>query len=104
MSDTKETPMPYEGCCAAALLFGMPLWFMWSAWVDVKLWSWFAVPLGAPMVGLGHMVGLGLLVRSLTSQVRRKTPTSAQVLSAAIFGPPVYLLAGWLTLMFMGAR
>lgn len=35
-----------------------PLW----AWVMTKNWSWFAVPLGAPQIGMAHAYGIWILL------------------------------------------
>jgi len=35
---------------------------IWGAFVALKLWRWFAEPLGAPHMGMISVLGLGLLV------------------------------------------
>ena len=39
--------------------------FLYSVYVDVLLWRWYVVPLGAPEVGYAHMAGLSLTVLSI---------------------------------------
>ena len=34
----------------------------WAAFVASRIWLWFAVPLGAPRIGVAHMMGLALIV------------------------------------------
>jgi hypothetical protein len=34
----------------------------WHLWSTVKLWVWFAVPLGLPVIGMAHVLGLRTLV------------------------------------------
>lgn len=67
---------------AAAALASVPL----RAWVLVKLWLWFVVPLGLPAIGLWHAMGLGSLLGLLTYSVQdmreAKTPmTWAELVS-----------------------
>jgi hypothetical protein len=85
-----------ELVCGVLLLFGMPMLIAWGAYVDAKLWLWFAVPLGLPTLSIAHMAGLGVLIRSLTSQVKRKSPKAVTALAHSIASPAIYLLVGWL--------
>lgn len=38
------------------------------AWVVWKMWRWFAVPLGAPRVGMWHLAGIALMFWIVTSE------------------------------------
>lgn len=42
----------------AIIAAGTPL----TAWMFVRLWQWFVVPLGAPKIGMAHAYGLYVLV------------------------------------------
>jgi hypothetical protein len=37
-------------------------------WVLSILWSWFVVPMGAPVVGITHAIGISMVVSFLTYQ------------------------------------
>jgi len=40
----------------------VPLLALFRAWVALKMWVWFAIPLGAPAIGMAHAYGLCLLI------------------------------------------
>ena len=44
-----------------ALVIDVPC-ALWSCYVDWCYWYWFAVPLGAPVIGYWHFLGLAMLV------------------------------------------
>ena len=61
MSDTvRYKPSGAELGLAFLVALGCVFWF---AFVALKLWAWFAVPLGAPMLGFAHMLGVILTAR-----------------------------------------
>lgn len=62
---------------------------LWG-YVDMRLWQMFAVPLGAPPIGMAHAFGLGLLGWSM---VAHKTPVPDKG------DGHEYRLAGSMTLM-----
>lgn len=43
------------------------------------LWRWFARPLGAPALGIGHAVGLAMLTSALTYAPRESSTVGAEV-------------------------
>jgi hypothetical protein len=44
-----------------SVLVALPL-AAWKGWVLVKLWAWFVLPLGAPMINMWHAAGLAMLL------------------------------------------
>lgn len=49
------------GEIALGLIFGM-MAVPWYAFTLAKLWLWFVVPLGMPVIGMAHVYGLVTLV------------------------------------------
>ena len=65
--------MPKTSEAIALVVAGFGLAFaisMWKAFVLMKVWQWFAVPLGAPHIGLWHAFGLGTVAIVATYQMR----------------------------------
>lgn len=57
------------------------------------LWRWFAVPLGAPPVGLWHMAGLMSLIALLRGGWGKKSETDYL---GVFLTPWIVLFTGWL--------
>lgn len=53
-----------DGCLA---VLAVPVLFLYTGWVTVLMWGWFAVPLGAPSITIAHALGLRLLVGFTTN-------------------------------------
>jgi hypothetical protein len=51
---------------ALAWLIWAPIGIVVNGWLLSLLWLWFAVPLGAPRIGIAHAIGVSLLVRVIT--------------------------------------
>lgn len=89
---------------AATLALSVPLVLLDAA-VLATLWRWFAVPLGAPAVGLAHMVGIATLVGLGTHQF---VPTAGMdnreravgAIADGLVAPTFALLVGWIALQF----
>lgn len=56
--DTEENEMKILKLLA--WLIAIPLGLCWKAVVLVDLWAWFIVPLGAPVIGMAHALGIAL--------------------------------------------
>lgn len=54
----------------------VPSWMLWG-WAFMLLWSWYAMPLGLPAVGIWHACGLSTLW-SLISLRPSREKTAAQ--------------------------
>jgi hypothetical protein len=48
-----------------SIVLALPLLLLYS-WVGVHLWTWFAVPLGAPVIPIEEFYGMSLLVKYFT--------------------------------------
>lgn len=83
---------------------------IWSSFVALKLWAWFAVPLGAPMPSLVQMMGLGVLVGmyryypDVDPKLTEKM-TGGEIftkfLTKATLLPALALLFGWVYTKFL---
>ena len=87
-------------------LSAVGLSFPLCGWVVSCLWNWFALPLGAPWIGLWHGYGLYLLVGYLSHRSAFKTQAQKDAEQAdisvrrawesSIGGPLIVLLVGWI--------
>lgn len=108
------------GKILAFLFISLPLAFLaaiYYAFVAVTLWGWFAMPLGAPAIGLANMYGLSLLFSMplmgtsiLTAEIHNKVDEDSgrDVVSRGIFRMLVGAVAstmvlglGWVAHSFM---
>lgn len=55
------TEYKMSGAQAVAVMLLLPFGMAWSAFVFVKLWLWFALPLGLPVLGFTQMLGARFL-------------------------------------------
>lgn len=55
-----------------AWLLWTPLAVLINGWMMSLFWAWFAVPMGAPKIGVAHAIGLGALVSLITHHVDLK--------------------------------
>lgn len=85
---------------------------MWSAYVATRLWTWFAVPLGAPHLTVARAMGLSLIVgmyrySGSTSDAEKdvESKTGGQIiggwLGKAALIPALVLLFGWIYQQFL---
>lgn len=86
---------------AGAILYilSVPFLMWWDGYVLVALWRWFAVPLGAPIFGIWHAVGLIAIwnhLRASAWDMKRENPTSWERLAHALIAPAAALLVGYL--------
>lgn len=96
------------GLLAAAVLLLVPL-VLWRAWALAVLWGWFAVPLGAPPVGVAAAFGLSVtaaLAINLPAASRNRDVTARDglllALGTAAVLPAVALALGALARPFAG--
>lgn len=96
----------------ALLLASIVISFFWVGYVTSVLWSWFAVPLGAPAINLFHAVGLGILVKALANPIKagknldgmtedQKVGYAIKCLIMAITAPALILFIAWLAKLGM---
>lgn len=65
---SKESTEPNAIGAILRFILAWPVNLLW-VWAFLKLWAWFAVPLGAPVVGLWHGFGLLLVVYMIRATV-----------------------------------
>jgi len=70
-----------SGCLAAAVVFfiGLPLSIAANALCVMLNWNWFAVPLGAPHLGLGGAAGVSVVVACFYTVTPEKRDPSKPV-------------------------
>ena len=81
---------------------------LWKGYVLSVLWVWFAVPLGAPAVGMIQAMGIALLVSFLTYQhisSPKKEQSTAEAMgdavAMALMYPLLALCIGWCIKYFL---
>jgi hypothetical protein len=62
MSTSTDSKRVWWGCGGLAVL--VPA-LIFDSYVITRLWTWFAVPLGVPAIGLAHAAGLTTLVATI---------------------------------------
>lgn len=72
---------------------------IWRGFVTMKLWGWFAVPIGAPRVGLAVAIGLTFLIAHVVyreSPIQKKTDKEVLTgLLTVTLAPALSLGLGW---------
>ena len=93
------------GCLAVPVnILAMP----WDAFVLLKLWGWFLVPLGLPPISLWWALGLSVLFWHVVPKGYPPTYDDGLKLlgrqvAVAIVCPGIALLFGWLSVLLMAA-
>ena len=63
------------------------LCIVFSGFVTTELWLWFAVPLGAPVIGIAHALGLRMLVTVATHTYSKDERSQGERLTMAFVFP-----------------
>lgn len=79
------------------------------AWVLTVLWAWFAVPYGAPEIGIPTAIGISLIVgmfthnvsKDKTIKIKTMSDFTAEVMGRAFGNPLAVLFIGWVVTWFM---
>jgi hypothetical protein len=66
----------------------------------VQLWSWFAIPLGAPELSIWQAAGLSTMI-SLPLATYKPNPDVKEILKFAAYAPLVTLILGAIYHAFM---
>ena len=88
------------------IVFSIPAG-IWSAFVALRLWAWFAVPMGAPRPSLVQVMGLAIIVamyRHYPDVARAEREGGEMFLTfigKAALVPAVALFFGWLYTNFL---
>ena len=71
---------------------------LWEAVVVTALWSWYVVPLGLPVIGIVHALGLCLLITLVRFDPTRVTldPLETWQRVAYFVLPAIVLFLGWI--------
>lgn len=86
-----------------AFLIYLPVSCVVHGWLISILWAWFAVPLGAPTIGVAHAVGLSCLAGSFLYRLSRRDDTQApDTLGEVVLGMTVKLVVFSLILLLVG--
>lgn len=69
----------------------------WYGWVIATLWTWFMVPLGAPVIGIAHAIGLRTVGKMLVgSHARGEDDRSLlEMVKNGAMGPLAFLTIGY---------
>ncbi len=91
-------------------LIGCLFWFVavlpgvaWAGFVISKLWLWFVVPFGLPVIGMWHGAGIDILLSFITHQTpgeeeNKRVPSLGHMVGAVFLKPAWFLLLGWVCL------
>ncbi|MEX3983835.1 hypothetical protein AB4Y45_33155 [Paraburkholderia sp. EG287A] len=80
------------------IIFGLccsPLITALNGWVAACMWLWFAVPFGAPAIGVWGALGLSCLVSAFWGDTPAEEGSFFAVLIARILQPLLVLLVGF---------
>jgi len=91
------------GASVVGLLILIPITFILSAWnafVLWKLYSWFVVPLGAPLLNWWHIWGLWMFITAVFIGFTPERPEGGSATATRIFGQAfafaITLFVGWI--------
>jgi hypothetical protein len=85
------------GAIAVGLLASVIL-VAWRGMALAVLWGWFLVPLGLPMIGIAHALGIAIVFALLQGDVSRNTK---HALLGGILTPLLAIAAGYVITLFM---
>lgn len=86
---------------------GLALLGIWWGYAIHILWAWFAVPLGAPAIGVAHAYGLSVLfglflnIRGLKIGEQKDDSQWSASVTVSVLMPALALLFGWIAVGFM---
>jgi len=87
------------------VILSLPCFMALSGYATSNLWLWFAVPLGAPHIGVWHAAGLSILISSIlgmrgldaaNKKDKSKFELAIDYTLKSIIPPLVCLFFGWL--------
>ena len=88
-----------------AMMVLMPLVMLvglYHAFAILKLYSWFLVPLGAPIIKFWNMYGIMLLINIFTApKIIPKEKDDKMQFTITMFLPAMTLLIGWIVKSFL---
>jgi len=84
------------------LVLGVPL-MLYCAFVMLKFWGWFVIPLGAPEISMAHMIGLtmiGSIYKAKIEKEEDRVGSTYSILYSGILYSWAWLL-GYIVSRFM---
>ena len=108
-TDELKSSRAKAGCLIFFIAIPASAWF---AYVALRLWAWFAEPLGAPHMTLVRAMGLGMLVTMYTAHVDTDAAEKnsegktggwmlGKFIASKILVPAVVLAFGWAYAQFL---
>jgi hypothetical protein len=98
-----ETKLSKEARNAMAVvsILVLPIGIVLDALAFRVLWTWFAVPLGAPLIGLGAAAGASFFIGYATkhydpAKIGMNDDQQLGVIAYSLLNPIVAMLFGWL--------
>jgi hypothetical protein len=78
-----------DGTDTVVALIATPFFFALNGWVALTLWRWFLVPLGAPTLTFGQVLGANLLIGYVFYRKGENKWASERDFYADVFALPV---------------
>lgn len=99
--NVRDNDISRRGTKLLVLLLALGPITLWTGYVLSKLWEWFAVPLGAPLIGVAHMVGILSIAIWFKRSAKDKNDSADKVIFMGLAYPALMLLIGWCAHQFM---
>lgn len=96
MSSEKDNKQTLGGCLSALAM--MPVGALFAGFVITRLWGWFLVPMGFPMVTIWQAIGIDLLVTFMATPAPKegdKFGSPAYCWTMVLVRPAIILGLGW---------
>jgi len=108
-TDELKSSRAKAGCMIFFLAIPASAWF---AYVAMRMWAWFAEPLGAPHLSVVRAMGLGMLVTMYTAHIDTDAAEKAsegktgwhmigKFIASKVIVPAVVLAFGWAYAQFL---
>lgn len=79
--------------------------YLLNGFVLMKLWQWFLVPLGLPVIGLAHCIGIAIIINFLTMHYQKSPKESDDggwnAFAHLYLNPLFVLFIGWIVTWFI---
>lgn len=91
------------GCAETVVLLLLCPWLLllrgWCLWL---MWGWFVAPLGFPLSGVGHAVGIGALAASfMRTDLRPSEKSTGERIATSLAWMGLTLLIAWVASWWM---
>lgn len=85
--------------------------FVIKGWVLSAVWQWFVVPIGLPVIGIAHAIGISLTYSAIHGishaelyairQMKDKESTASRMLTSSYVAPMIVYAFAWIAHSFM---